>query len=270
MQPWFETVGVLILAFSGIAFGFLTGRIKSKLWLLGYAVPFVLILLVVLPNHSNRLYNYQPFIWLLKGRREFIIFAFAIPMLFGTLIPRLATLRQKILLAIFVIVASIAYFVIPFLGPVFVRKELKKLETTISTDGVCIQTTKYTCGPAAAVTALGQFGINAQEGELAVLAYTAPAIGTSEDLLANAIEKLYRPEGIYCTIRHFNLISELKDNCPAIAIIKLNFFIDHYVAVLEVTDDKVIIGDPLAGKQKLSYEDFKKKWRFVGIVLKRR
>lgn len=45
--------------------------------------------------------------------------------------------------------------------------------------------------------------------------------------------------------------------------------VDHWVTVLEVTDSEVVVGDPLGGLDRLSYQDFAKKWRFVGIVLRR-
>jgi ABC-type bacteriocin/lantibiotic exporter with double-glycine peptidase domain len=46
--------------------------------------------------------------------------------------------------------------------------------------------------------------------------------------------------------------------------------VDHWVTVLEVTDTEVVVGDPAGGLDRLSYQDFAKKWRFVGIVLKRK
>jgi ABC-type bacteriocin/lantibiotic exporter with double-glycine peptidase domain len=45
---------------------------------------------------------------------------------------------------------------------------------------------------------------------------------------------------------------------------------EHYVTVLEVTDSQVIVGDPLDGLDKLSYDEFQDKWRFIGITLKRK
>jgi len=46
--------------------------------------------------------------------------------------------------------------------------------------------------------------------------------------------------------------------------------LDHYVTVLEVSDDGVTVGDPLLGLTKLSRAEFEDKWRFVGVVLKRK
>ncbi len=269
MKPWLDTFGVLLLAVLGITVGLIAGKIKNRIWLLLYVIPLMLIILVALTRNFSYLRFYQPFSWLTAGRKEFAIFAFAIPMMFSTLIPRLVLRRQKIMLVCLVVVASWLFFVAPFVSPILARQELQNLDTTLTPDGVCLQTTRYTCGPAAAVTALLQLGIEAKESELAILAYTSPQMGTVEDLLADAIEKQYAGQNVKCTIRFFNSVEELKQNCPAIAVVKHSFFVDHYVTVLEVKDDTVIIGDPLAGKVELSYEDFVKKWRCVGIVLKK-
>ncbi len=70
--------------------------------------------------------------------------------------------------------------------------------------------------------------------------------------------------------RTFKNISELKQAALTLAIIKFGFMVDHYVTVLEVTDSEVIVGDPLDGLDKMSYDEFQNKWRFVGIVLRRK
>ena len=269
MRPWFESIGVIILALLGITLGLLTGKIKKRLWLLGYLLPLILIVMIALTRNIYWLGFHQPFSWICAGRREFVIFSFSIPMLFGTLIPRLSKKIDKIMIGILVVAASLSFFVIPFISPIIIRRTLENLETVFLDNGICIQTTDYTCGPAATVNALSQLGIKADEGELAILAYTTPYTGTSDDLLVDAIEKRYGPEGIRCEYRYFKSINELKGNCPVIAVTKFSFLIDHYIAVLEVTDDNVIIANPTTGKEKLTYEEFKYRWRCVGIVVKK-
>jgi predicted double-glycine peptidase len=269
MQPWFEAIGVFILAVVGVFLGLLTQRLKKHYMLICYLPPLILILLIALTRHIYWLVFYPPFSWITEGRREYAIFAFTIPMIFSILIPKLPIRRQKIVLSIFVLVTSIVFFIIPFISPIIVRSELEKLDTTVSDEGICLQSTSYTCGPASAVTALHQLGIIADEGKLAILAYTSPQTGTSDDLLKKAIEKLYGPEGIICTYKCFNSIDELKDNCPAIVVTKHSFLIDHYVTVLGVTKTKVIIGDPSIKKEILTREEFADRWRSVGIVVKR-
>lgn len=170
-----------------------------------------------------------------------------------------------VLLAVFLIHNAF----LPFALPVFLRKKHASMQTKFYED-ICVQSTQYTCGPASAATALKQFGIEAVEGEIAILAYTTPVLGTADNLLCRAIEKKYKSEGISCIYRPFDSIAQLKGICPVIAVIKFSFFCDHYVTVLEVSDDYVLIGDSLKGKEKLTYEEFKKKWRFTGIVVTRK
>jgi predicted double-glycine peptidase len=181
--------------------------------------------------------------------------------------------RKLHLLLLISIVPAIGvslWFCVTYFGPsIWFRHELKNLQTTFSKDGICKQTTGFTCGPAAAVTVLSQLGIEAQEGELAITSKCSLKNGSTYENLASAIKKLYGKKGIDCSIRNFDSIDQLKDICPMIAVIKLSFVMDHYTAVLEVTEDKVIAGDPIVGKKEWTYEDFRKKWRFVGIIIKR-
>src|SRR6185295_14272763 len=119
--------------------------------------------------------------------------------------------------------------------------------TYLSPNGVCLQSTSYDCGPAAAVTALRNLGIAAEEREIALLANTCPAAGTSPDTLATVLRDRYAPDGLTCEYRPFSSVRDLPRDATTLAVIKLTFFIDHFVAVLAVTDDEVILGDPLHG-----------------------
>lgn len=94
--------------------------------------------------------------------------------------------------------------------------------------------------------------------------------GTPPDILAEVLKNKYGKDGLAVEYRTFKNISELKQAGMTVAIVKFGFMVDHYVTVLEVTDSEVIVGDPLDGLDKMSYEEFQQKWRFVGIVLKRK
>jgi predicted double-glycine peptidase len=89
-------------------------------------------------------------------------------------------------------------------------------------------------------------------------------------MLAEALQNEYGKDGLIAEYRSFKDISDLKQAGLTLAVIKYRFLVDHYVAVLEVTDTEVVVGDPLGGLARMSYKDFRKKWRFVGVVLKRR
>jgi hypothetical protein len=93
--------------------------------------------------------------------------------------------------------------------------------------------------------------------------------GTEPDILAEVLQQKYGKDGLIAEYRPFKSISELKQAGLTLAVVKYGFMVDHYVTVLEVTDSEVIIGDPLNGLDRMSCEEFRQKWRFVGIVLKR-
>lgn len=270
MQPWLETLFVTGLAIIGVVSGFGISRLNKPWWLIGYAISLIMLLLVVLCRNINALRFVPVFSIINSGRNEFTTMAFAAPMLLTILIGRLTNVRQKIAIAMLIVVSSIQFVIFPFLVPALIQKKLSQLPQNVTTDGICIQSTDYTCGPAAAVTALAHLGIEAREGEIAVWARTTSHMGTPDDMLARAIEKHYSKEGISCQYRYFVSIEELKMFCPTIAVIKYGFLIDHYVTVLEVLDDKVVIGDPLEGKCVLTFDEFKRKWRSIGIVVRRK
>ena len=158
----------------------------------------------------------------------------------------------------------------PALAPAFNQKQLAAIVTSIDSEGVCYQSTDYTCGPAAAVTALRKLGLSADEGELALLSRSTAATGTPPDTLARTMQNRYAKEGIVCEYRVFKSVAELKDCCPVLVIVKFNFILDHYVTVLAVDDRTVTVGDPLRGLDNLSIADFQEKWRFVGVVVHRK
>ena len=135
--------------------------------------------------------------------------------------------------------------------------------------GICLQTTDYTCGAAAAVTALALLGVEAEESALALASFTTPSRGTSDVLLAGAIETLFADQGVACRLIWFSSIEQMRDICPVIVTVKHRFMIDHYVTVLAVEDDGVMIADPLKGLERVSYDAFGRKWRRVGIAITR-
>jgi hypothetical protein len=198
---------------------------------------------------------------------EFVLSALITTMIFTTLLSRLPGKRQKVLVSIFMVVVVLATSVWPFLAPAFNRAYLAALKTHVDEDGICLQSNEYTCGPAAAVTALRKLGLPAEEGQIALAAHTSTAIGTEPDLLCTALRRLYRTNGLTCEYQHFKSISEMKHRGIILAVVKFGFMVDHYVAVLDIADDKIVAGDPLSGKVTCSHEEFKSKWRFSGVAL---
>ncbi len=269
MRPWIETAAVVLIAAGGFGLGLLCSRLKKPYWLLGYVIPFVLVGIIGAARRVPRLELVAPFSWLMSGRTEFALLSFLTTMLLATPLSRLPRKSTRGLVLLFAASAVIYAGVLPFLSPALIRGRLSRLVTRFDVDGVCLQGTTYTCGPAASVTALRRLGLNADEGEIAILAHTSAFSGTQPDSLRHALLRRYGPDRLRCDIRFFKSIDELRDADAAIVLVKYRLMVDHYVAVLEVTDDTITLGDPLTGSRTLSHDKFRAIWRRLALVLTR-
>jgi hypothetical protein len=111
-------------------------------------------------------------------------------------------------------------------------------------------------------------GLPAQEGEIAILSHTSPVTGTLPWCLYRAIQDRYGAQGLNCQFRRFDSVSQLREADVTLAVVRDAFLLDHCVAVLEVDDETVTIGDPVLGRVRMSHKNFKDVWRFYGIALK--
>ena len=193
-----------MILFAGIGglVGWYLSKLKLPFCILGYGLPLLLLLAIGFGRRFPVLDFVVPFRWLTYGRIEFALLGPIVTCLFASLFSRLAGRRVKVLLSILVGLAVLSQSVMPFVTPLFMVGKLERLQTTIDKNGVCLQSTGYTCGPAAAVSALQQFGIDAEEGQIALEAFTSTA-GTDPDLLCRAINDMYGDQGIVATYRSF-------------------------------------------------------------------
>lgn len=259
-----QTAGVILLAVAGFLIGRRFWRVKSRAWIVAYVVPFLIVTTIAVPRWVLRAELLPPFKWIMSGRTEFAVMAFACTMLLTTPMSRLRLRGQRLSVAVLMIVFTIYFSVLPFLMPAFEYSRLADVDTMLDGDGVCIQSTQFNCGPAAAVTVLRRMDVPAEEGRLALRAHTTRFTGTPMDLLVKAIRNDY---GVPCRIVYCRHVSELQDKTPFIAIVKFSFLVDHYVAVLSVTETEVTIGDPLAGLRTCTLKEFENKWRGCAIVI---
>jgi len=191
-------------------------------------------------------------------------------MILTTPLSRVPQARNRIMIAVLMAVIVFFLSIWPFLAPMVDRGQLSHLQTSVDKDGICLQSTAFTCGPAAAVTALRKLRLPAEEGQIAILSCTSDLQGTPVDMLAESLQREYGVRGLAVKCHVFKDISELKQAGLTLAVVKYGLLEDHWVTVLEVTDSEVVVGDPLAGLSRLSYDEFCKRWRFIGIVLKRK
>ncbi len=257
-----QTSGVVALAVLGAFTGrWLAGQ--KRLWHAGYALPLAVVALVSMPRWSPMLALSHPFRLFMLDRLIFVGMALVAPVLLSTLAFRLPKPRERKAVLAFMGLFVVYFSVIPFIAPALAHHELSHLETRIAPHGVCLQTTDYTCGPAAAVTVLLARGASADESSLALAAHANAFFGSSYGDLSAAMNTrsptVFRAEA-------FKSAQGLRGKTPCIAVVKFNLMVDHYVAVLDVTDTEVEIGDPINGWQVLPVAEFEARWRFTAIV----
>ena len=269
MNCWLETIGVILVTLSGIFLGRVFSGLRKPYWMLGYLASFLLVAMLVTARFFDGLSFVAPLSWIAAGRARFVVLSLAATMGLTTPLPRLANRYQKLAVCVLMTVIVVWFSISPFLAPALLKNRLLNLDTRIASNGICFQTTDYTCGPAAAVTALTKLGLPAQEGEIAVLSHCSPVTGTLPACLAKALQNRYGSEGLQCHYRRFDSLDELKNADAALAVVSDAFLTYHCVAVLEVSDRNVIIADPVIGRQSMSHKQFEKIWRYCGIVLKR-
>ncbi len=270
MSPWLGISGVISVVLLGVCLGRFFSRLQKTHWLLGCCIPFVLLVMLVATRFNNSLHFVPPFSWVAVGRMRFITLSFAVSMGLTVPLSRLPYKWERLAVCLLMAGFVVWFGILPLLGPTLVRDRLSQLTTKFDPAGICRQTTEYTCGPAAAVTALGRLGLAAEEGELAVLSYSSPITGTLPECLYSALKNRYSAEGLRCKYRHFDSVDQLRNVGVILAVVREAFLKDHCLAVLDVSDDAVTVADPATGKRLIPYSRFEKIWRFSGIVLERR
>jgi len=269
LNPWLESAAVTLLAVAGVLLGRWFSRLPKPYWTFGYFIPLILIVTYGVAARNPALALEPPISWMMMGRNKFAVIGFIATMVLTTPLSRLPGKRARAYVGVLMAVVVSLLSVWPFLAPAFNRTYLSRLQTRMDADGICRQSNDYNCGPAAAVTALRRLGFPAEEGEIAILAHTSTATGTPPDILAEALQERYGKDGLLSEYRVFKSVDELKDAGLTLAVIKHSFMLDHYVTVLGITDGYVVFGDPMNGKRALTRDEFRKKWRFVGVTLRR-
>jgi predicted double-glycine peptidase len=264
---WLETLGVSILALMGIFLGASLSKFKKPYCWFGFAVSFLFISILLFIRFFPKFSFVIPFSWFVTGRIRFIVITAAVTLGLTASIHNLQNKIEKVSVGILMAIIIVWFCILPFLSPALVKDDLSALENVMDAEGVCYQSMDYTCGPAAAVTALTRLGLQADEGRIAILAHSSPVMGTLPSSLCNALEKLYEDKGLKCHYRYFDSVNQLQHYQLVLVTVKDTFLSDHCVAVIGITDDHVIIADPIDGKRIITRDEFKSMWRCSGIVL---
>ena len=269
MNAWIETIGIIIVALAGMFVGGFFSKLRQWYWILGYIIGFGIIGILLLPRLDASFSSTQSIFWLTASRVKFVLLCMAVTIGLTTPISRLPHKAEKVLTVTLMIIVVAWFCVLPILFPALLERKLSQIRPIFDSHGVCYQSTDYTCGPAAAVTALNKLGLEGHEGEIAIMSRSNPVTGTLPASLMGALEDLYSKDGLQCRYRKFESSAQLNEAGITLAMIKNAFLNDHCVAVIEVTKDKVTLADPVIGKMTMSHEHFETIWRHRGIVLSR-
>ena len=127
-----------------------------------------------------------------------------------------------------------------------------------------IQSTGWSCGPAALAWALETKGIPVTERQVAGLAGSTPFHGTTDAGLLRACHKLGLPATIRRNLRFDDLVALPK---PCLVTWHLSGLVLHAIVVLGAGPDKVQVGDPMMGQVDYTREEFEHDWLRDALVV---
>ncbi|HER19614.1 MAG TPA: hypothetical protein ENO14_01055, partial [Chromatiales bacterium] len=163
---------------------------RPKAWWMGCALPLVLLALLTIGRLSwittaTVLHRIAVSQW------RYPLLALAISLGLWTCVPRLRFMWQRRLLIGMMGAFLLWFCVVPFATAAVLASDLSRLPNRFDAHGICRQSRPYTCGPAAAVTALRALGLPADEGRLAWLSRSTPFSGTLPQTLAHVLQTQY-------------------------------------------------------------------------------
>jgi predicted double-glycine peptidase len=171
---------------------------------------------------------------------------------------KLRSARLNMPILVFSTMIALVMFLLPFAKQVFLGVKYSDLGDEWIEE-VCLQTSGYTCVPACAATVLLLQDVRFTERELARDAGTTRT-GTEAWYLIRALRKRgYEPQ--------YHKVKLLKQiPVPSIVGVRIGDM-GHVIVLLEKDDDGVVVGEPLMGRRKYSWQRFKKRYRPTGTYI---
>lgn len=258
---WFavQAGAILIAAVAGWR---LAGR-TARAWRTIAAVATILMLawplMRLFPAHTMRWIGADPLMFI-----EVTGIVVPAVLLFAIAARNITTHGQRRAVALLIPVCCL-YFLRN--GVWMVRPPIADLGPTQMSQGVCRQSTGYTCVAASLVTLLDRHGYPASETEMARLSHTEVGWGTTDSRAVVALSKRLAGEPVdvrYEVMDYGRLVEVPK---PCVVPIQWGYFVSHMVPVLDADEGSVTIGDPLDGMSEKTREDFLRIWHKRGIYL---
>ncbi len=129
--------------------------------------------------------------------------------------------------------------------------------------GVCLQSSPSTCGPASAVTLLKQFHIDTSERDLAWECFSYRG-GTENWYVARALQR-------HGLATHYLISAPEPPSLPIPSIAGVQMggvrWGGHFITILGRQGESYVIGDPLVGRLVLTPEQLRARYYFTGFFL---
>ena len=131
----------------------------------------------------------------------------------------------------------------------------------------CLQSTGWSCAPAAACSLLRRLGVEARENEMARLMQARPHFGTDVLNMHRGLALKLRGTGYRVELRRLDYAGLVAGDAPCLVSIELHFFMDHAMAVVDADTDGVSVLDPLSGPDWIPRDRFEEIWRKNALLV---
>jgi hypothetical protein len=168
---------------------------------------------------------------------------------------------RKYLSAGFIPFILLLVVAIPYLKQIVLRPDWNSYNDNWL-EGVCLQSSESSCGPASAATLLHLAGKPATEKEIALESFTSRR-GTENWYLVRTM----RRHGL--VVNYLINRDRLDLPFPAIVGVRLGGKTGpgHFIAILGKAGDGYVVGDPLEGRKELDASQLRDRYYFTGFAI---
>lgn len=264
---WLELIGVAMLMAGLMVLGGRVGASGRRKAEVACCISILSVLFVALFHwlHTHTLFGALD--WITVSRFKFLILAAAVTFGLSGSLSHLARSWQRCGVLAAMLFFLYIFIGLPFLLPALLQDQMRTLPLLLDERGLCMQSRSYTCGPAAAVSALSRLGISSREGLLAVESRTAPLIGTGMWDLYRALERICERENVSCRYERPADLEQLPPGAVCLVSLRQSPITSHCVAVFKVDDIAVTCADPAVGLLRIARPSFEAQWSRTAIIL---
>lgn len=226
-------------------------------------------LALVLLQYADPRFDLDHHVWLPSGLLRDLLFAPG-ALLIGVAFARARDGRRQRVLTLLL---TLGYAFFTLHDPLYVLAtapgNLTPADPVVK-DGVVLQRNDRNCLPASAATVLRRWNVGASDGDLAVRMQTS-YYGTLEHRALVALRDVGAPIGLDAVLVRTTWDELRAIDHPCLLLVRLVNETPHAVALLGMTPERVVIGEPLVGLQTFEPAVFEswKRWSGDAILVGR-